>query len=148
MVDAYHVEVLVVAQFQLAILSCPSRGALDVKPKPLIVAVAVLLLECPTDGEFDGRAVVVPLELVEVVPDERTERVALGATAPVPRYGWFLRDGLALRVVELVEEFEERLPGVAVLAFELVERAAADDGDVFFRNSRTGASQTLSPSVK
>jgi len=90
----------------------------------------VAVFQHVADAELECALRFVPVEGVEVIADEAVKFVAVVAGAPVARRPWLFRDRWFGVVVIVVEESEERPPGVAVLPGDLLAGCFPEDGCV------------------
>jgi len=84
MLDTKLISVLIEDEFKSAIVPSPLRVPADFECDSFVVLEAVPVFEYVTDAEFDCTCVLVPVERIQVVPDEAVQVVAVVAGAPIP----------------------------------------------------------------
>ena len=128
--DANPVGSLVVDEFYPAVVTVPLWVAVNFERDSFLMVEVVAVFQHVANAELQRAPILVPVERVEVVADEAVKLVAVVAGAPVAWWARLLGDGRIGVVVIVVEESEERPPGVAVLPGDLLAGCFPEDGCV------------------
>ena len=128
--DANPVGGLVVGEFYPAVVTVPLWIAVNFERESFLMIKVIAVLQHVADAELERTPCFVPVERIEVVADEAVKFVAIVTGAPVTWRTRLLRDRWSGVAVVLLEEPEERPPGVAVLAGNLLAGGFPEDGRV------------------
>jgi len=89
--DTKPVSVFIVDEFYLTVVATPLGITTDFECDPLVVLEAVAVFEYITDAKFERTSVFVPVEGVQVVPNEAVQLVAVVTSPLIPWWRRVLR---------------------------------------------------------